>query len=93
VVDELSRIVRDASKEFQKIEGEALRKDFASIVAQSDEEAMEAAAAAAAAPEGQKARPGTKTPNLDQYTVNLTENARNGKVDPVFRAGRCASRA
>ncbi len=37
-VDELSRIVRDVSKEFQKIEAEALRKDFASIVAESLEE-------------------------------------------------------
>ena len=27
---------------------------------------------------------GGKTPNLDQYTVNLTENARNGKIDPVL---------
>src|SRR6202030_2576871 len=27
---------------------------------------------------------GGKTPNLDQYTVNLTENARKGKIDPVL---------
>ncbi len=27
---------------------------------------------------------GGKTPNLDQYTVNLTENARRGKIDPVL---------
>jgi type VI secretion system protein VasG len=25
-----------------------------------------------------------KTPHLDQYTVNLTENARSGKLDPVL---------
>ena len=25
-----------------------------------------------------------KTPNLDQYTVNLTENAKNGKIDTVL---------
>src|SRR5262249_33085606 len=31
-VEELQRIVRDSSKEFQKITAEALRKDFASIV-------------------------------------------------------------
>ena len=86
VVEELSRIIRDVSKEFQKIEGEALRKDFASIVAQSDEEAMAAADAAAAAdaPDGQKPRAGGKTQHLDQYTVNLTENARKGKIDPVL---------
>jgi type VI secretion system protein VasG len=86
VVDELSRIIRDASKEFQKIEGETLRKDFATIVAQSDEEAMAAADAAAAAdaPDGQKPRGSGKTQHLDQYTVNLTENARKGKIDPVL---------
>jgi len=86
VVDELSRIIRDASKEFQKIEGDVLRKEFANIVAQSDEEAMAAADAAAAAdaPDGQKPRAGGKTQHLDQYTVNLTENARKGKIDPVL---------
>ncbi|MBS1857936.1 MAG: type VI secretion system ATPase TssH [Acidobacteria bacterium] len=83
-VEDLARIIRDVSKEFQKIEPEALRKDFAAIVEQSEEEA-EAAAAAAEAPEGgQKARPGSKTPHLDQYTVNLTENAKKGKIDPVL---------
>ena len=81
-VDELSRIVRDVSKELQKIEAESLRKDFASIVSESQEENAPAAAAPGA-PEGKKA-PGGKTPHLDQYTVNLTENARNGKIDPVL---------
>ncbi|MDE3167316.1 MAG: type VI secretion system ATPase TssH [Acidobacteriota bacterium] len=84
-VESLSRIVRDVSKEFQKIEPEALRKDFAAIVEQSEEEAEAVAAAAAEASEGgQKARPGSKTPHLDQYTVNLTENAKKGKIDPVL---------
>jgi type VI secretion system protein VasG len=27
---------------------------------------------------------GGKTPNLDQFTINLTENARQGKIDPVL---------
>jgi type VI secretion system protein VasG len=82
---ELSRLMRDVSREFQKIQADALRKDFASIVADSREEAYTAAAAepsAAGAPGGPK--PGGKTPNLDQYTVNLTENARRGKIDPVL---------
>jgi type VI secretion system protein VasG len=84
-VDELSRIIRDVSKEFQKIDPEALRKDFVSIVASSDEEAE--APAAAGSGETSDARPATsggKTPHLDQYTVNLTENARKGKIDPVL---------
>jgi type VI secretion system protein VasG len=81
-VEELARIVNDVSKEFRKINADALRKDFATIVAGSEEETEQAPAAAAGAPEGQK-KTGGKTPNLDQYTVNLTENARKGKIDPV----------
>ena len=82
-VEELARIVNDSSKEMQKINVEALRKDFASIVAQSEEE-TETAPAAAGPGEGQKAKGSGKTQFLDQYTVNLTENARKGKIDPVL---------
>jgi type VI secretion system protein VasG len=81
--EELARIVRDVSRELQKIPADALKKDFLTIVANSAEsEEMEAAEAAQEGPP----RPGAggKTPNLDQYTVNLTENARQGKVDPVL---------
>ena len=83
--EELARIVREVSRELQKITADSLKKDFLSIVANS-EESLEMAAAEAAAPEGGAKRPGAggKTPNLDQYTVNLTENARQGKVDPVL---------
>jgi type VI secretion system protein VasG len=81
--DELVRLMREISKEFQKIQGEALRKDFAAIVEGSQEEA--AAARAVESAPGTAPRPGGgKTPNLDQYTVNLTENARLGKIDPVL---------
>jgi type VI secretion system protein VasG len=81
--DELSRLMREISRELQKIQPEALRKDFSAIVALSHEETL-----AAAAPESATAgpaRPGSgKSPNLDQYTVNLTENAKRGKIDTVL---------
>ena len=81
--DELSRLMRETSREFQKIQAEALRKDFLSIVSGSQED--EIAEAEPVAGEGAPARvKGGKTPNLDQYTVNLTENARLGRVDPVL---------
>ena len=82
--DKLSRIMREVSKEFQKISPEDLRKNFLRIVRGSAEQT------AAAAPEddaaiGPGARAaGGKTPHLDQYTVNLTENAKSGKIDPVL---------
>ncbi len=81
--DELQRLMRDTSREFQKIEAEALRKDFLNIVATSQEEAR-AATTEPAAPGAPARAAGGKTPNLDQYTVNLTENARTGKIDPVL---------
>jgi type VI secretion system protein VasG len=80
--EELSRMARDFSKELQKIPVEALKKDIMSIVSGSQEDTIVAAAGETL--EG-KPRPGAgKTPNLDQYTVNLTENARKGKMDPVL---------
>ena len=82
-VEELTRMVNDASKEFQKINADALKKDFSAIVAASEEETQQATAAEGAA-EGHKPKAGGKTPNIDQYTVNLTENARKGKIDPVL---------
>jgi len=84
--DELVRIMRDVSREFQKIQADSLRKDFASIVGNSSEEAQAAVAAAAAAPGAPAGapRPGGKTPNLDQFTINLTEKAKTGKIDPVL---------
>src|SRR5579864_4436187 len=82
--EDLSRIVREISREMQKIQPEALRKDFAAIVALSHEETIAAASGSDAATAGAP-RPGSgKTPNLDQYTVNLTENAKKGKIDSVL---------
>src|SRR6202790_119765 len=85
--DELVRLMRDVSREFQKIQADALRKDFQSIVGNSGEAAQAAVAASAAAPGAPSAgaRPGSgKTPNLDQFTINLTEKAKTGKLDPVL---------
>src|SRR5260370_6624646 len=85
--DELSRLVLDVSKEFRKIEPEALRKVLPAILADSREYTAEPAAAPASAsgagaPGAAKA--GGKTQNLDQYTVNLTQNANMGKIDTVL---------
>jgi len=80
--DELARLINDVSREFQKINADALRKDLLGIVALSSETTTTAANAGAP---GDAAKPaGGKTPNLDQYTVDLTGNARKGKIDPVL---------
>ena len=82
--DELGRIARDVSKELVKLEADVLKKDFISIVRGSMEDEV-TAAAEEYSPEGAP-RPagGGKTQNLDQFTVNLSEKAKSGKLDPVL---------
>jgi type VI secretion system protein VasG len=82
--EELSRLISEVSRELRKIEPETLRKEFLNIVAGSNEEG-ETAKSAAGEAEGTPRRASSgKTPFLDQYTVNLTENARAGKIDQVL---------
>ena len=82
--DELRRLVRETSRELQKIEPEALKKDFLAIVATSHEEVLPASTESAGPSTPATRAAGGKTPNLDQFTVNLTENAKAGKIDPVL---------
>jgi len=79
--EELRRLMVEVAREFDKVPGEALRKDFPTIVAESAEEAL---AAAAGPGEAGPRVVGGKTPNLDQYTLNLTERARQGQLDGVL---------
>jgi type VI secretion system protein VasG len=82
---ELARIARDIGKELQKIQPELLRKDFLAIVEGTQEDTDAQAAASAPSTDGAATpRAGGKTPNLDQFTVDLTGNARKGKIDPVL---------
>ena len=88
--DELGRLIRDVSKELQLVPPEALRKDFYGVCAKSREANVGAFAGApseaggGAAPGGAPRPGGGKTPHLDQYTANLTANAKAGKIDPVL---------
>ncbi len=89
-VSELMRMANDLSKEFEKIVPEVLKKDFVTITASSAEAAAElgaidsAASSASASGSGGTPKAGGRTPNLDQYTVDMTANARAGKIDPVL---------
>jgi type VI secretion system protein VasG len=82
--DDLRREIREVSKEFQKIDGDVLRKDFLKIVEGSEEEMAPVEAVPAGAPGAPKPAGSGKSVNLDQFTVNLTENAKAGKIDPVL---------
>lgn len=82
---DLSRLIRDVTREFQKISAETLHKDFWTIVAGSAEDRetaqADSAEATGATPGGGK---GGKTPNLDQFTQDLTANAKAGRIDAVL---------
>lgn len=80
--EELMRIASNKVKELHKIDEKTLLKGFLEIVEGSQEDALEAVAATET--EGTPRAAGGKTPNLDQFTVDLTENARKGKIDPVL---------
>jgi type VI secretion system protein VasG len=82
--EDLSQRVRNMSKEFAKIDPDRLRKEFLDITGGSPEDEHEYAAAATESATGAAVKPGSKTPNLDQFTVDLTERARQGRLDPVL---------
>ena len=80
--DDLARLIGDVSQEFHLIKPDSLRKDFWSIVAGSPED-REMATSLDHPDSVPAAIPG-KTKNLDQFTLDLTANARAGKIDPVL---------
>jgi type VI secretion system protein VasG len=82
----LAPLAREASRQFDLIAPDTLRKEFAQITATSTEAASAAPVAAPGAPQGAATRPGAsgKTPNLDQFTIDITEEARAGKIDPIL---------
>jgi type VI secretion system protein VasG len=86
--EELARMVKDFSKELQAIPAEGLRASFYDIIASSKETQTSLAEAGEGASrgdaDGARSASGGKTPHLDQYTVNLTANAKAGKIDPVL---------
>jgi len=88
--DELARMMKDISKELQVIPVEGLRSSFYDVVAKSRETQTSLAEAGSGQEEsagsGDGSAPASKgsTPHLDQYTVNMTANAKAGKIDPVL---------
>ncbi len=90
---ELSQLAYRSSALFHRFESDDIKHHLDKLTANSEE--AEAAAATRAAgtggegslggdPVGEMQQPAGKTPALDQFTTNLTERARAGKVDPVI---------
>ncbi|MCX6611395.1 MAG: type VI secretion system ATPase TssH [Acidobacteria bacterium] len=91
--EELVRLMGDVSKEFKKIDPKSLKDNFIAICGSSYEssemkdlgDGEPSAAANAPGPDGApRVNPNSKSPNLDAYTINLTENAKHGKIDTVL---------
>jgi type VI secretion system protein VasG len=86
--EELERVVRDVSKELRLIPAEGLRNAFHDIVGTSNEGestlGSSGSESTAAGSNSASAAGKGKTPNLDQFTVNMTANAKAGKIDPVL---------
>ncbi len=81
----LARTASAASREFERISLEQLKENFAQIVSGSVEDQAEpsspgpsSGAPAPGAPLG-----ATQTPALDQFTIDLTAQARAGAIDPI----------
>jgi type VI secretion system protein VasG len=87
VADEtLARHARDASGQLLKIPPDLLKRDFAGITANSAEAVAEAAARADAGAAGvdQGGVPRAGSGALDQFTTDLTAQAKAGKIDPIL---------
>jgi type VI secretion system protein VasG len=83
--ESLAPLGRDASAQLARIAPEALRRDLPKITADTAEAAMPSAAAGQGKGEAPAAPLGpTSTPALDQFTIDLTQQARDGKIDPVL---------
>jgi type VI secretion system protein VasG len=80
---DLSRLTRETMPDLARIAADALHREMRDIIAGSAEDEPAAGDSSGA---GAAAGPvlGGKTPALDQFTVDLTLRARQGKIDPVL---------
>ena len=79
--DEFSRMLIASSETLKKVSVETLKESYLDLTEGSGEDAgMAAETGARPADAGRPA--GTKA--LDQYTINLTERAKKGEIDPVL---------
>jgi type VI secretion system protein VasG len=84
----LQRRLVDTHRDLARVNVEGFAKDFAKIV-EGSLETREVLSLATGAERGVSTEPGTagagsRTPGLDAYTVDLTAQAKAGKIDPVL---------
>ncbi len=85
--ESLSRSAISSLPILEKISLEMLKRDLQSITAETDEAREMAVADAGSTSRDGSSVPspsGGRTPSLDQFTIDLTKRARDGKIDPVL---------
>ncbi len=81
--ENLRRSSEITSGELKKIAPESVRAVLPAIVG-STTESISAGIGDTSSSDGSKPVGPTNTPSLDKFTVNLTKDAKNGKIDPVL---------
>ncbi len=81
--DSLRRSTEITSGELKKIAPESLRAVLPSIVGSTKESVSASIGDTTGSRKSASATP-TSTPSLDKFTINLTQDAKNGKIDPVL---------
>jgi type VI secretion system protein VasG len=81
--ENLQRIAAGISPQFTKIPAESLRANLPELIAKSKEQEEQGLFKAENNNEENSRSSNSKTPALNQFTVNLTELARQGKIDQV----------
>jgi type VI secretion system protein VasG len=90
--DSLGRMARESVATLEQISAESLRRELRDIVANTAEAEAELAAEPGAVGPVRPGAPGaprvpgapSRTPSLDQFTIDLTARAKRGQIDPVL---------
>ncbi|MEN4922161.1 type VI secretion system ATPase TssH [Achromobacter spanius] len=84
---DLAQLARRGSPLFESFRLDELKHDFAALTQGSEEAGQAVGFGDGGAEQGEAGQPApalSQTPALDQYTTNLTERAREGRIDPVI---------
>ncbi|MGH7336165.1 MAG: type VI secretion system ATPase TssH, partial [Myxococcota bacterium] len=81
---QLRRRLLEIHPALKNVNVETLENEFVEIVGGSPEDREVSTDPRAVARDVQAAAPGSRTPSLDQYCVDLTREAREGRIDPVL---------
>jgi len=81
--DEMASMLKSSSQDFKKISVETLNQSLSDLISGSIED-KDAGIPSSPADVGEKGVRPVGTKALDQFTINLTERARKGEIDPVL---------